>query len=69
MTRLYYIAVLGSDEVLVHSSAAEAKILNENSDLSGDLQVRGPNVFKCYFGKPEATAKEFTKVKIIRDNE
>jgi malonyl-CoA/methylmalonyl-CoA synthetase len=26
---------------------------------SGELRVKGPNMFACYWGKPEATAKEF----------
>ena len=56
----------GTDDVLVESTATEMKVLDEKSDLSGDLQVRGPNVFKCYFGRPEATAKEFTKVCFLR---
>ena len=29
--------------------------------MSGDLQIRGPNVFSEYWGKPEATAKEFAE--------
>lgn len=28
--------------------------------ISGDLLIKGPNVFKCYWNKPEATAKDFT---------
>ena len=28
-------------------------------NVSGDLRVRGPNVFHEYFGRCEATAKEF----------
>lgn len=29
--------------------------------MSGELLVKGPSVFKCYWKKPEATEKEFTK--------
>jgi len=32
----------------------------EDSDLVGDLQVKGPSVFRCYYNRAEATAKEFT---------
>ena len=28
---------------------------------TGDLLIRGPNVFRCYWNKEEATAKDFTK--------
>jgi malonyl-CoA/methylmalonyl-CoA synthetase len=31
-----------------------------DGDFSGDLQIRGNNVFKCYYERSEATAKEFT---------
>ncbi len=30
-------------------------------DKPGEIQVKGPSVFKAYWGKPEATAKAFTK--------
>jgi malonyl-CoA/methylmalonyl-CoA synthetase len=30
-------------------------------DQAGEIQVKGPGVFKKYWGKPEATAKAFTK--------
>lgn len=29
-------------------------------DIVGDLQVKSPSVFRCYYNKPEATNKEFT---------
>ena len=32
-----------------------------SKELSGDLQIRGSNVFKCYYGRDEATKKEFTE--------
>ena len=32
-----------------------------SKELSGDLQIRGTNVFKCYYGRDEATKKEFTE--------
>ena len=28
--------------------------------MSGELLIKGPNVFKCYWKKPDATEKEFT---------
>ena len=52
-----------------------ARIINEDNEVvafasdshfegggkSGHLQVQGPNLFKEYFGRAEATAKEFTE--------
>lgn len=35
--------------------------LNKNEDLSGNLQIKGDNVFKEYWRKPESTKKEFTE--------
>lgn len=34
-------------------------IIGEEKPVSGDLYVKGENVFKEYFGKPEETKKEF----------
>lgn len=28
--------------------------------MEGELLIKGPTVFRCYFNKPKATAKEFT---------
>ncbi|KAL1914759.1 uncharacterized protein VTP21DRAFT_8017 [Calcarisporiella thermophila] len=38
----------------------DEKDVTENMNVSGEIQVKGPNVFKEYWNKPEATAKEFT---------
>jgi malonyl-CoA/methylmalonyl-CoA synthetase len=38
------------------------KVYQDNKDLvSGELQMRGKNVFKEYLNRPEETAKEFTQ--------
>lgn len=33
----------------------------ETQDQPGEIQVKGPSVFKEYWGKPEATSKSFTR--------
>ena len=43
------------DEISIHATE-----LNDQ-ELNGDLQIKGANVFKCYYGRPEATKKEFTE--------
>ena len=57
--------IVGPDgKVLVQgddiSTSISAKSDDENEEVNGDLQIKGPNVFKCYYGRAEATAKEFT---------
>ena len=57
--------IVGPDgKVLVQgddiSTSISAKSDDENEEPNGDLQIKGPNVFKCYYGRAEATAKEFT---------
>ena len=32
-----------------------------SKECIGDLQIKGPNVFKCYYNRKEATEKEFTE--------
>ena len=44
----------------------EARIVDEQGralpdDTQGELQIRGPNVFAGYFGRPEASAQAFTE--------
>ena len=51
------------DDVLVQGDFQGSKTAAEKSDqeeVVGDLQVRGPSVFRCYYNRAEATAKEFT---------
>jgi len=46
----------GTDEILAEATNDSLTILNSEE---GELQIRGPNVFKEYLNKPEATQKEF----------
>lgn len=51
------------EEVIVEGDSTGSKILKAIKDkeqISGDLLVKGPNVFRTYFNKPKATAKVFT---------
>ena len=52
------------DDVLVQGDFKGSKTAKEKSeqgeDVVGDLQVKGPSVFRCYYNRAEATAKEFT---------
>ncbi|KAG8038087.1 hypothetical protein G9C98_006412 [Cotesia typhae] len=52
-------------EVLVQGSSSGNKVVGKKAKipLSGDLQVKGESLFREYFNKPEATAKEFTSDK------
>ena len=49
-------------DVLVEGDHELVKTVKAGSEgnFSGDLQIKGPSVFKEYYGRPEATAKEFT---------
>lgn len=47
--------------VLVHGTAEKSNVVMKTSDpVSGDLQIKGPSVFKEYWKKPDVTAKSFT---------
>lgn len=51
------------EEVIVEGDSTGSKVLKtvkQNEQISGDLLVKGPNVFRTYFNKPKATAKVFT---------
>lgn len=50
----------GAVNDLVVGNHSEIKMLSEN-ETSGELLVRGPNVFKEYWNKEKATAEAFTK--------
>jgi malonyl-CoA/methylmalonyl-CoA synthetase len=39
----------------------DEKGLIEKEEIPGEIQIKGPNVFKEYWGKPEATKKAFTE--------
>jgi len=49
--------VVRGREVLIEGNSKE--MTSEDSE-EGELHIKGPNVFKEYFNKPEATKKEFT---------
>ena len=45
------------DSTRVHR---DIEISETPDDIVGDLQVKSPSVFRCYYNKQEATKKEFT---------
>jgi len=49
-------------QVLVQGDHISTETVSDSTseELSGDLQIRGSNVFKCYYGREEASKKEFT---------
>nr|SVE75568.1 EOG090X0OUK [Daphnia dolichocephala] len=48
-------------QVLFETSHQHFSTHKKNGEaVIGDLLIKGPNVFKCYWNKPEATAKDFT---------
>ncbi|XP_003423995.1 malonate--CoA ligase ACSF3, mitochondrial isoform X2 [Nasonia vitripennis] len=48
-------------KVLLYGNSKSSKVLSDSKDLvTGDLQVKGVNVFKRYWDRPEVTKKSFT---------
>lgn len=47
------------NKVVVRIADEQNKVVAQGSQ--GEIQVKGPNVFKEYWGKPEATAETFTE--------
>lgn len=48
----------GKSQVLAEGSGGQ---VSPTTSEEGELLIRGPNVFREYWGKPEATKKEFTE--------
>lgn len=56
--------IVKDDVVLLEAKGTHLKIidlLNKDKSLIGNLQIKGENVFKEYWRKPESTKKEFTE--------
>lgn len=58
--------IVKDDIVLIEGNSNEIKTidltkLNKDEGLIGNLQIKGDNVFKEYWRKPESTKKEFTE--------
>jgi len=51
--------VEGNSEVIVEGNNHGSVVSPGNKGKEGELQVRGPSVFKCYWNKPEATIDTF----------
>ena len=52
--------IVQDDKVLVQGDHVSTQVFT-SEECVGDLQIKGPNVFKCYYNRPEATEKEFTQ--------
>ena len=53
---------LVSNRVLVESDAKNDTIYeSQNENIHGELQIKGPNVFKEYLNKPDQTKSSFTE--------
>ncbi|XP_020902542.1 acyl-CoA synthetase family member 3, mitochondrial [Exaiptasia diaphana] len=48
------------DQVLVEGDEYGSKVFCQQDNVQGALQVKGPSVFKRYWGRPEATQESFT---------
>jgi len=49
-------------KVIAEGDSTNTKIYaDKDSKVIGDLLVKGPSVFREYWGNPEATKKEFTE--------
>lgn len=57
----------GTDDQVIVEGDSESSTMHRDihssdkgEDIVGDLQVKSPSVFRCYYNKVEATKKEFT---------
>lgn len=60
------VRIVKDDIILLEGDSKNIKIVNlvkhdSNEGCDGDLQIKGKNVFKEYWRKPESTKKEFTE--------
>ena len=51
----------GSENQVLVEGGYDGSQVMAKGDLSGDLQIKGPSVFRCYYNRAEATKKEFTE--------
>ncbi|PFX30598.1 Acyl-CoA synthetase family member 3, mitochondrial [Stylophora pistillata] len=51
----------GEKEVIAAGNEHGSSVSSCNEGREGELQVRGPSVFKCYWNKPDATRETFTE--------
>ena len=49
------------DKILIESQENKDLIYDNDVDLFGELQIKGPNVFSEYLNKPEQTSESFTR--------
>lgn len=61
--------ISGTTDMLVMGDYDGTTILSQEKELIGELQVKGPSVFKKYYNRPDDTKTMFTKDKWFKSGD